>query len=199
MLDNYDSFTYNLVHYFQALGQEVLVRRNDQITLAQIATLAPEYIVISPGPGDPNSAGISLEVIEHFIGKIPILGVCLGHQCIAQHFGAKINKATKVMHAKKSVVYHDNHAIFTKINNPFSVIRYHSLIIEPSSLPKCLQVIAYTKQTDKESDEIMAIAHETLPIIGVQFHPESVLTEQGMQLLNNFISQYSASALNLNK
>jgi para-aminobenzoate synthetase component II len=195
MIDNYDSFTFNLVHYFQALGQEVLVRRNDQLTLTAITKLAPEYIVISPGPCDPNRAGLSLNVIKTFAGKIPILGVCLGHQCIGQIFGAKIIKAQKVMHGKTSRIKHNNTGLFSGLNNPLKVTRYHSLIIKESSLPKDFEISAWTSVRDDKSGEsfheIMAIQHKNLPLAGVQFHPESILTEQGHQLLKNFLLQYA--------
>jgi len=194
MIDNYDSFTFNLVHYFQALGQEVLVKRNDQITLGEITELAPQYIVISPGPCDPNSAGLSLNIIKEFKGLIPILGVCLGHQCIGQVFGAKIKKAAKVMHGKTSLITHHNKDIFTALHNPLTVTRYHSLIIDPTTLSKHFEITAWTLNEQGEQDEIMAIAHKTLPLVGVQFHPESILTEQGHQLLDNFLQQYKNTA-----
>jgi para-aminobenzoate synthetase component II len=188
MLDNYDSFTFNLVHYFQYLDQKVEVRRNDQITINEIKALQPKYIVISPGPCDPNSAGISLDVIKHFAGKIPLLGVCLGHQCIAQHYGATVKKATKVMHGKTSDISHNNQGIFKGLNHPLTVTRYHSLVVDKNTLPDELHVTALSH--DNNSDEVMGLSHRTLPIEGVQFHPESVLTEQGHQLLNNFITLY---------
>jgi anthranilate synthase/aminodeoxychorismate synthase-like glutamine amidotransferase len=190
MIDNYDSFTFNLVHYFQALGQEVLVRRNDQLTIAQIHQLQPQYIVISPGPSDPNSAGLSLKIIDVFAGKIPLLGVCLGHQCIGQYFGGKITKAAKVMHGKTSPIYHQQQSVFKSLNNPLIVTRYHSLVIDKNTLPDCLAITAWTTNSDDTINEIMAIQHNTLPVVGVQFHPESILTEQGHQLLNNFLSLY---------
>lgn len=188
MIDNYDSFTFNLVHYFKSLNQVVKVCRNDQITIEEIKTLAPQYIVISPGPCDPDAAGISLSIIESFAGKIPILGVCLGHQCIAQHFGAKVEKATKVMHGKTSNITHNSGGIFKGLNNPLTVTRYHSLVVNKNTLPEELMVTAWSH--DNNSDEIMALSHESLPIESVQFHPESVLTEQGHQLLQNFITLY---------
>lgn len=191
MIDNYDSFTFNLVHYFRSLNQQVAVYRNDKITLDEITQLAPSCIVISPGPCAPEQAGISLAVIEEFSGKIPILGVCLGHQCIAQYFGAKVVKAQKVMHGKTSVITHKNTGIFSGLNNPLTVTRYHSLIVEPNSLPKELNMTAWTVNQDGEPDEIMALEHASLPIASVQFHPESVLTEQGHQLLKNFITTYT--------
>lgn len=191
MIDNYDSFTYNLVHYFRSLGQDVEVYRNDQISLTQISALAPQYIVISPGPCDPQQAGISLAVLKKFAGEIPILGVCLGHQCIAEHFGAQVIKAEKVMHGKTSMVQHQSQSIFSELNNPLKVTRYHSLIVDNASLPDELAVTAWCESSESKEREIMALAHKSLPIASVQFHPESVLTEQGLQLLNNFITQYA--------
>lgn len=191
MIDNYDSFTFNLVHYFRSLNQQVAVYRNDKITLDEIVQLAPSCIVISPGPCAPEQAGISLAVIEKFAGKVPILGVCLGHQCIAQYFGAKVVKAHKVMHGKTSIIAHKNTGIFSGLNNPLTVTRYHSLIVDPASLPDELSVTAWTLTPNGEPDEIMALEHSKLPIASVQFHPESVLTEQGHQLLKNFISAYT--------
>jgi len=190
MIDNYDSFTFNLVHYFQALGQEVVVARNDQITLAKINALSAEYIVISPGPCSPNEAGLSLEIVKHFAGKVPILGVCLGHQCIAQHYGATVEKALNVMHGKTSKIEHSKDGLFYQLNNPLTVTRYHSLIVNKDSLPDCLKVTAWSTDENGENHEIMALAHKTLPIASVQFHPESVLTEQGMSLLKNFLTHF---------
>jgi para-aminobenzoate synthetase component 2 len=190
MIDNYDSFTFNLVHYFQALGQEVAVHRNDQITLTQIAQMSPQYIVISPGPSDPDNAGMSLAIIEAFVGKIPILGVCLGHQCIAQYFGAKIAKSKKMMHGKTSDIQHFSSGIFQQLNNPLRVTRYHSLIVAAESLPEQLCVNAWSCDTSGAADEIMALQHQHLPVVGVQFHPESILTEQGDMLLRNFLTRY---------
>tara|TARA_R110000796_G_scaffold163914_7_gene280860 strand:- start:1051 stop:1641 length:591 start_codon:yes stop_codon:yes gene_type:complete len=189
MIDNYDSFTFNLVHYFQALGQEVMVVRNDEISIDAITELAPQYIVISPGPSDPNAAGISLAIIEKFKGLIPVLGVCLGHQCIAQHFGAKIIKAKKVMHGKTSSISHNKQGLFKALKQPLTVTRYHSLIVAPDTLPDELTVTAWLSSNDQI--EIMALQHKYLPLASVQFHPESILTEQGQQLLQNFIDQYS--------
>jgi para-aminobenzoate synthetase component 2 len=189
MIDNYDSFTFNLVHYFQALGQEVKVCRNDEISLEEIATLAPQYIVISPGPCDPDTAGLSLAIIERFKDKIAILGVCLGHQCIAQHFGAKVIKASKVMHGKTSVISHNEQGLFSTLKQPLTVTRYHSLIVDKQSLPDELEITAWI--TENGQQDIMALQHKYLAIASVQFHPESVLTEQGHQLLQNFIDQYS--------
>lgn len=191
MIDNYDSFTFNLVHYFQSLGQIVKVVRNDEVTLGDIETLAPSYIVISPGPCDPDKAGISLAAVEHFAGKVPILGVCLGHQSIAQHFGAKVEKAKQAMHGKTSHIVHSKANLFEALNHPLQVTRYHSLIVNKASLPDCLEVIAWTQTDEGEVDEIMALRHKTLPIASVQFHPESILTEQGHALLNNFLTAYS--------
>lgn len=191
MIDNYDSFTFNLVHYFRALGQTVEVHRNDQITIEQIAQLNPQFIVISPGPGDPDHAGISLKIIENFAGVIPILGVCLGHQCIAQYFGANIKKAQQVMHGKTSQVTHNNQGLFEKLSNSLTVTRYHSLIVDQQNFPEALNITAWTESQEHQIDEIMALEHKSLAIASVQFHPESVLTEQGSQLLNNFITLYS--------
>ena len=190
MIDNYDSFTFNLVHYFQTLGQEVAVKRNDQITIAEITKIAPQYIVISPGPRNPDKAGLSLAIIEYFAGKIPILGVCLGHQCIAQHFGAKIIKAKQVMHGKTSSIHHLDQGLFSQLNHPLQVARYHSLIVEKNSLPDELEINAWSVTDTGDFDEIMALQHKHLPIASVQFHPEAILTEQGHQLLKNFITQY---------
>ncbi len=191
MIDNYDSFTFNLVHYFTELGQEVVVYRNNEITIDEIKQLAPQYLVISPGPCDPNSAGISLDVVKHFSGVIPILGVCLGHQCIAQHFGGKVVKARQVMHGKTSKILHRQTGIFEQLSIPLEVTRYHSLIVEKESLPDCFTVNAWTVDENGDIDEIMALSHKSLPIASVQFHPESVLTAQGLALLNNFINIYA--------
>ena len=190
MIDNYDSFTFNLVHYFQALGQEVIVYRNNEISLIEIEQLKPQYIVISPGPGDPDSAGISLEVVKCFAGKIPLLGVCLGHQCIAQHFGASVEKAALVMHGKTSNIRHNQKGLFLALNQPLQVTRYHSLIVNKYSLPAEIIITAWTENKQGGVDEIMALEHKTLPISSVQFHPESILTEQGKNLLDNFIKQF---------
>ena len=189
MIDNYDSFTYNLVQYFAELQQDVQVFRNDAISLEQIAALNPEYLVISPGPCTPNEAGISLAAIEKFQGQIPILGVCLGHQSIAQVFGGKVERANKVMHGKTSKVYHKNVGVFAGLNDPFIATRYHSLIVR--DLPDFLEVTAWTQTDAGEPDEIMGIKHRTLAIEGVQFHPESILTEQGKTLLQNFLQQHA--------
>ncbi|MGA1792288.1 MAG: anthranilate synthase component II [bacterium] len=182
MIDNYDSFTYNLVQYLGELGQEVRVFRNDQITIAEIERLRPRRIIISPGPCTPLEAGISNEVIKAFGAKVPLLGVCLGHQCIAHTFGAEVVRAKRLMHGKTSMVHHDGKGVYQNLPNPFEATRYHSLIVEPRSVPDCLEVTAYT---DKK--EIMGIRHRELPIEGVQFHPESILTQCGMALLKNFI------------
>ena len=187
MIDNYDSFTYNIVQYLAELKADVQVYRNDEITIADIERLAPEKIVISPGPCTPNEAGISVETITHFAGRLPILGVCLGHQSIAQAFGGKIVRAKQVMHGKTSPMHHSNSGVFFGLTNPFEATRYHSLVIEQSSLPSCLEITAWTENTDGSLDEIMGVRHKTLPIEGVQFHPESILTQHGHDLLNNFL------------
>ena len=187
MLDNYDSFTYNLVQYLGELGAEVRVFRNDKITVREIEDLNPERIVISPGPCTPNEAGISLAVIDHFKGKLPILGVCLGHQAIGQAFGGKVVHAKQIMHGKTSEIYHDNSDVFRGLEIPFTATRYHSLVVERASLPDCLQVTAWTQDAQGEFDEIMGLRHRELPIYGVQFHPESILTTSGHDLLKNFL------------
>lgn len=187
LIDNYDSFTYNLVQYFAALGQQVMVRRNDDISVSQIATLAPRYLVISPGPKAPDDAGISLQVIERFAGKIPILGVCLGHQAIAQVFGARVVRARQVMHGKNSLIQHSGRSVFTGLNNPLDVTRYHSLVVDRASLPEELEVTAWTMNAQGQADEIMGIMHSNLAVHGVQFHPEAILSQQGKQLLDNFL------------
>ena len=184
VIDNYDSFTYNLVQYLAEMGQEVRVVRNDEIPAAEIAALAPSHIVISPGPCTPNEAGISLEVIKTYAGKIPILGVCLGHQAIGQAFGGKVVRAARVMHGKTSQISHDGKGLFTGLPNPFQATRYHSLLIERASVPDSLDVTAQTAE-----NEIMAVRHKTLPVEGVQFHPESFLTTSGKDLLRNFIAR----------
>jgi len=183
MIDNYDSFTYNLVQYFGELGEDVRTFRNDEITLEQIATLKPERICISPGPCTPNEAGVSVPVLKEFAGKVPILGVCLGHQGIGAAFGGKVVRAKQVMHGKTSVIHHTGVGVFKNLPNPFTVIRYHSLAIERESLPDCLEITAWT-----DDGEIMGVRHKTLPVEGVQFHPESILSEQGHELLKNFLS-----------
>ncbi|AGJ88820.1 glutamine amidotransferase [Raoultella ornithinolytica] len=184
LIDNYDSFTWNLYQYFCELGAEVLVRRNDELTLEEIAALMPEKIVISPGPCTPNESGISLAVIARYAGQVPLLGVCLGHQAIAQVFGATIVRAAKVMHGKTSPIYHNGQGVFQGLNNPLTVTRYHSLLIDPATLPECFEVTARS-----ESGEIMAIRHREWDLEGVQFHPESILSEQGHQLLANFLNR----------
>ncbi|HHS9504616.1 TPA: aminodeoxychorismate synthase component 2 [Raoultella planticola] len=184
LIDNYDSFTWNLYQYFCELGAEVLVRRNDELTLEEIAALLPEKIVISPGPCTPNESGISLAVIARYAGQIPLLGVCLGHQAIAQIFGATIVRAAKVMHGKTSPIHHNGQGVFQGLNNPLTVTRYHSLLIDPATLPECFEVTARS-----ESGEIMAIRHREWDLEGVQFHPESILSEQGHQLLANFLNR----------
>ncbi|MDO6706217.1 aminodeoxychorismate/anthranilate synthase component II [Photobacterium sp. 1_MG-2023] len=188
IIDNYDSFTYNLYQYFCELGEEVKVVRHDEIDIDGIEALSPTHLVISPGPCTPDDAGISLAAIEHFAGQLPILGVCLGHQSIAQVFGAKVVRARQVMHGKTSPVIHTNRSVFSGLNNPLTVTRYHSLVVQPDTLPDCFEITAWTER-DGERDEIMGIAHKTLPLEGVQFHPESILTEQGHQLLANFLKR----------
>jgi anthranilate synthase component 2 len=184
MIDNYDSFTYNLVQYLGELGQEVVVRRNDEITLEGIAALKPAYIVISPGPCTPNEAGVSVPLIRRFAGQVPILGVCLGHQSIGQAFGGKIVHAKQLMHGKTSQIHHTDAGVFRGLPNPFEATRYHSLVIERASLPECLEVTAHT-----DDQEIMGVRHKTLPVEGVQFHPESILTQHGHDLLRNFLAR----------
>lgn len=188
MIDNYDSFTYNLVQYFSELGCEVIVHRNDKISIAEIRTLHPDYIVISPGPCTPDEAGISLTVIKELGGEYPILGVCLGHQSIAQAFGGNVVHADEIMHGKVSDIYHDENGLYTGISSPLSVTRYHSLIAEQSSLPECLAVSAYIKNDDGTDGAIMSFSHKDLPIWGVQYHPESILTQHGHQILQNFLN-----------
>jgi anthranilate synthase component 2 len=190
MVDNYDSFTYNLVQYFGELGADVTVVRNDQVTVADIVALAPDKIVISPGPCTPKEAGISVASITEFAGKLPILGVCLGHQSIGYAFGGNIIHAKSIMHGKTSQVYHHNTGVFKGLKNPFTATRYHSLVIEQSSLPDCLEITAWTQDEAGNIDEIMGVRHKTLAIEGVQFHPESILTEHGHELLRNFLTSY---------
>ena len=188
MIDNYDSFTFNLVQYLGELGAEVEVHRNDQITIEAIEKMQPERIMISPGPCTPNEAGISMQVIEHFAGKLPILGVCLGHQSIGQVFGGKIIHAKEIMHGKTSMMHHNNEGVFKGLTNPYEATRYHSLVIEKESLPDCLEITAWTENADGSMDEIMGVRHKELAIEGVQFHPESILTQHGHDLLQNFLS-----------
>jgi anthranilate synthase component 2 len=182
MIDNYDSFTYNIVQYFGQLGEDVRVYRNDQITLAGIEQLNPERLVISPGPCSPDEAGISVAAIRQFSGKIPLLGVCLGHQSIGAAFGGRVVRSVSLMHGKTSPIHHDAKELFAGLANPFNATRYHSLVVDRESLPDCLEVTAWV-----DNGEIMGLRHKTLPVWGVQFHPESILTEGGMQLLNNFL------------
>jgi anthranilate synthase component 2 len=187
MIDNYDSFTYNLVQYFGELGAEVRVYRNDGITLEEIEALQPAHIVISPGPCTPNEAGISVAAIRRFAGEIPILGVCLGHQAIGQAFGGRIVHAREVMHGKTSLIYHANVGIFNGLNDPYTATRYHSLVIDRETLPDCLEITAWTQDAAGEMDEIMGVRHRQLNVQGVQYHPESILSEHGHDLLRNFL------------
>jgi anthranilate synthase component 2 len=187
MIDNYDSFTFNLVQYFGELGAEVKVVRNDELDIAGIEALEPEQLVISPGPCTPNEAGVSVAAIKHFAGKLPVLGVCLGHQSIGQAFGGKIIHAGEIMHGKTSPVHHADTGVFSGLNNPFCATRYHSLVIERESLPDCLEITAWTEK-DGEMDEIMGVRHRELDVQGVQFHPESILTEHGYDMLRNFLA-----------
>ena len=187
MVDNYDSFTYNVVQYLAELDADVRVYRNDQITIAEIEQLAPDKIVISPGPCTPNEAGISVEAIKHFAGKIPILGICLGHQSIGQAFGGEIIRAKQVMHGKTSMIHHNNSGVFANLSNPYEATRYHSLVINQDTLPDCFEVTAWTQNDDGSIDEIMGVRHKELAVEGVQFHPESILTQHGHDLLNNFL------------
>lgn len=183
VIDNYDSFTYNLVQYLGELGADIKVVRNDKISLNEISNLSPTHILISPGPGRPKDAGISCQVIKKFSRKVPILGVCLGHQCIGEVFGGRIIRAKRLMHGKTSMIYHNGKDIFSSISNPFEATRYHSLIVEPKTFPKALDITAETKEK-----EIMGLKHKGYPVWGVQFHPESILTSEGKKLLNNFIN-----------
>ncbi len=189
MLDNYDSFTYNLVQYFGELGADVIVVRNDEVTVEDIEGLRPDKIVISPGPCTPKEAGISVETIRRYAGKYPILGVCLGHQSIGYTFGGNIIHAKEIMHGKTSPVYHKNVGVFTGLNNPFTATRYHSLVIEHATLPDCLEITAGTQNEAGNIDEIMGVRHKTLDVEGVQFHPESILTEHGHDMLRNFLER----------
>lgn len=185
MIDNYDSFIYNIVQYFGELGEELFVKRNDEVSIAEIEEWNPKMIVISPGPCSPNEAGMSLEIIQHFAGKIPILGVCLGHQSIAQVFGGDVIRAERLMHGKTSPVYHENKGMNQNMPNPYIATRYHSLIVDPKTLPDCLEVTSWT-----EEGEIMGLRHKEYTVEGVQFHPESIMTEKGLMLLENFIKTY---------
>lgn len=187
MIDNYDSFTYNLVQYFGELGAEVQVFRNDQVSVAEIERMKPAQIVISPGPCTPNEAGVSSNVIRTFAGRVPLLGVCLGHQCIGQVFGGKVVRARAVMHGKTSAIHHNGMGVFGGLPNPFQATRYHSLVVARDSLPACLEITAWTEDADGAFDEVMGLRHRDLPVEGVQFHPESILTEHGHQLLKNFL------------
>jgi anthranilate synthase component 2 len=187
MIDNYDSFTYNLVQYLGELGADVRVYRNDRITVDEIESLSPERIMISPGPCTPNEAGVSLETIRHFAGRLPILGVCLGHQSIGQAFGGRIVHAREIMHGKTSMIHHGDKGVFRGLENPFEATRYHSLVIDRDSLPDCLEVTAWTVDGGGRVDEIMGVRHKEFPIEGVQFHPESILTQHGHDLLRNFL------------
>ena len=188
MIDNYDSFTYNVVQYLGELKANVKVIRNDELSLEDIVALKPERLVVSPGPCTPNEAGVSVEAIKYYAGKIPILGICLGHQSIGQAFGGKIIRAHDVMHGKTSMMYHHGQGVFKGLKNPFEATRYHSLVIDKETLPDCLEIIAWTETSDGELDEIMGVRHRELPIEGVQFHPESILTEHGHDLLRNFLN-----------
>jgi anthranilate synthase component 2 len=187
MIDNYDSFTFNLVQYLGELGEDVRVARNDALSVDDIRKLAPERIVISPGPGTPDEAGVTLDVIAKLGGTIPILGVCLGHQSIGQAFGGRVIRAPQIMHGKTSPIHHNGKGVFAGLRNPFAATRYHSLVVEKSTLPACLEVTAWTQNADGSIDEIMGLRHKTLAIEGVQFHPESILTEHGRDLLRNFL------------
>lgn len=187
MIDNYDSFTYNVVQYLGELEADVRVVRNDEVTVEDIRALAPERLVISPGPCTPNEAGISMKAIEAFAGEIPILGICLGHQSIGQVFGGKVVRARQVMHGKTSPIHHHGRGVFRGLENPLVATRYHSLVIEKESLPDCLEITAWTELDNGDMDEIMGIRHKTLDVEGVQFHPESILTQQGHELLRNFL------------
>lgn len=199
MIDNYDSFTYNIVQYFGELKQDITVWRNDQVSIEQIKTLAPDVIVIGPGPCDPDRAGISLQAIETFKGIIPILGICLGHQAIGQAFGGQVVKAGEVMHGRLSAIYHNEQGVFAGLPNPSQVTRYHSLVIDKTSLPDCLELTAWTQNADGSIEEIMGIRHKAFAVEGVQFHPESILSEAGYQLLNNFLQTHGLATLTSNE
>lgn len=195
MIDNYDSFTYNIVQYLGELGQKITVWRNDEASLADIESLAPKAIVIGPGPCDPDKAGISLATIQTFAGKIPILGVCLGHQAIGQAFGGKVVRAKQVMHGRLSPVYHNNQGVFANLPDPVTVTRYHSLVVDKVDLPDCLQISAWTQDDSGAVEEIMGIRHKTLAVEGVQFHPESILSEAGHELFYNFLQEHGLATL----
>ncbi|TQV62931.1 MAG: aminodeoxychorismate/anthranilate synthase component II [Halothiobacillaceae bacterium] len=188
MIDNYDSFTYNIVQYLGELGAEVEVHRNDEISVEDIERIAPSHLVISPGPCTPNEAGISVAAIRHFAGRLPILGVCLGHQAIGQAFGGHIIRARQIMHGKTSQVFHENKGVFEGLPNPFEATRYHSLVIERETLPDCLEITAWTQNPDGSFEEIMGVRHREFTVEGVQFHPESILTEHGHDMLRSFLS-----------
>lgn len=188
MIDNYDSFTFNVVQYLLELGADVTVKRNDEIGIADIEAMQPQKIVISPGPCTPNEAGVSLDTVAYFAGKIPLLGICLGHQSIGQSFGGDIVRAKAVMHGKTSMIYHNGSGVFAELANPFEATRYHSLVVAPQTLPDCLEVTAWTEENG-EVDAIMGFRHREFDVEGVQFHPESILTEHGHQLLNNFLQR----------
>ncbi len=187
MIDNYDSFTYNIVQYLGELGADVHVYRNDQITVEEMAALKPERVIISPGPCTPNEAGVSIDAINYFAGKLPLLGVCLGHQSIGQAFGGEIVHANEIMHGKTSQIFHNAKGVFANLNNPYVATRYHSLVINKNKVPDCLEVTAWTQKENGGMDEIMGVQHKTMLIEGVQFHPESILSEHGHDLLNNFL------------
>jgi len=195
MIDNYDSFTYNIVQYLGELNADVKVIRNDDISVPEIAALEPEKIVISPGPCTPNEAGVSLAAIEKFAGKIPLLGICLGHQSIGQAFGGKVVRARQVMHGKTSPIHHNNEGVFCGLSNPFEATRYHSLVVDKDSLPDCLEITAWTETDAGEVDEIMGLRHKVLSVEGVQFHPESILTAHGHDLLRNFLQASKTDAM----
>jgi anthranilate synthase component 2 len=187
MIDNFDSFTYNLVQYISELGEDVVVKRNDEITLEEVVALSPSRIIISPGPCSPNESGVSVAIIEYFAAKLPILGVCLGHQAIAQVFGGNIRRSRKVMHGKTSAICHTNKGVFEGLNNPLTVTRYHSLVVAKDDLPDCFELTAWTQTASGEVDEVMGLRHKQFDLQGVQFHPEAILTEQGHELLANFL------------
>lgn len=192
VIDNYDSFTYNVVQYLGELGASVQVYRNDALTLRQLEDLAPQQLVISPGPCTPDEAGISVAAMAHFAGRIPVLGICLGHQSLAQAFGGRVVRARQVMHGKTSQVFHNSQGLFAGLPSPVTVTRYHSLVVEQSSLPDCLEITAWTQHENGSMDEIMGLRHRSMDIEGVQFHPESILTEQGHELLANFVRRQPA-------